>query len=105
VIFEYDDFGAIASRLRHATILCSDFEKVVEMAGENDFLFVDPPYTVKHDYNGFIKYNQRLFNWDDQLRLKRSIERAADRGALVLIANANHTREVVPVVCAKIPLR
>jgi DNA adenine methylase len=46
-----------------------------------DLLFVDPPYTVRHDNNGFIKYNEQLFSWDDQLRLRDAVLRAKERGA------------------------
>ncbi|WP_426769409.1 DNA adenine methylase, partial [Pseudomonas aeruginosa] len=66
------------------------FEDSVNSALEGDFVFVDPPYTVKHNYNGFIKYNENLFKWEDQVRLRDSVVRAARRGAKVLVLNANH---------------
>jgi DNA adenine methylase len=55
-----------------------------------DFVFVDPPYTVKHNLNGFLKYNDKIFSWADQLRLRDAVVRAANRGAMVLVTNANH---------------
>ena len=60
------------------------------MAKKDDFIFVDPPYTVAHNYNGFVKYNEVLFSWADQERLKNAVERAANRGAKILITNAAH---------------
>lgn len=90
VILETDCFDKIAERLENAVLSASDFEHSINQAGENDFIFVDPPYTVKHNYNGFIKYNENLFSWEDQLRLKSSIDRAVGRGAKVLVTNANH---------------
>ncbi|MFQ6332754.1 DNA adenine methylase [Methylophilus sp. 3sh_L] len=57
---------------------------------KGDFLFVDPPYTVRHNINGFVKYNEVLFSWEDQERLAESIERAGKRGVQVLVTNANH---------------
>jgi DNA adenine methylase len=69
---------------------CSDFEPILNLARRNDFVFVDPPYTVVHNLNGFVKYNDRLFSWPDQIRLHAAVRRACDRGAKVLVLNANH---------------
>ena len=49
-----------------------------------------PPYTVQHNNNNFIKYNERLFSWDDQLRLKDALVRAKRRGAKIVLTNALH---------------
>ncbi len=76
--------------LRHAKLKASDFEAVIDQAGKEDFLYVDPPYTVMHNNNGFIKYNDVIFSWEDQIRLAKSVERASRRGAYVFVSNANH---------------
>lgn len=90
VILDSDNFGAIATLLRDAELRVCDFEQIVNLAKETDLLFVDPPYTVKHNLNGFIKYNEVLFSWDDQVRLRDSLVRAKARGAKILITNAHH---------------
>lgn len=90
VLFEREDFAAIADRLNSATILHCDFETSINMAGAGDFVFVDPPYTVKHDLNGFLKYNEQIFGWDDQVRLREAVARASRRGARILVSNAAH---------------
>lgn len=90
VILDSDDFEAVSHALRNTELLHGDFENTLNCAGKGDFVFVDPPYTVKHNNNGFIKYNENLFSWDDQVRLKRAIDRAVVRGALVLVSNADH---------------
>lgn len=90
VILESDDFSATAKLLRRSEVAHSDFEAMIDRAQENDFVFVDPPYTVKHNLNGFVKYNEHLFSWEDQVRLKNSIDRATSRGAKVLLTNAHH---------------
>ena len=76
--------------LRSAEIRECDFEETIDRAGSGDFVFVDPPYTVKHNLNGFVKYNDKIFSWDDQVRLRDAVVRASDRGASVLVTNANH---------------
>jgi DNA adenine methylase len=90
VLFADDDFNYVAEVLSRAELLCSDFESVISMAGVGDLLFVDPPYTVRHNLNGFLKYNENMFSWADQIRLSESVRAAACRGASVIVTNANH---------------
>lgn len=90
VLMESDDFEAVANALAAAELVSVDFEQIVDRCGENDFIFADPPYTVKHNNNGFVKYNERLFSWADQERLKSALHRAAERGARVVVSNADH---------------
>jgi DNA adenine methylase len=80
----------IATCLRSASIRIADFEKTIDKAGADDFVFVDPPYTVMHNNNNFVKYNANLFSWTDQIRLASAVKRAARRGAALMISNADH---------------
>ena len=90
VILEEDNFENLSNILKLANIEACDFEITINKAEENDFIFIDPPYTVKHNLNGFVKYNETIFSWQDQIRLRKVIARAIDRGAKVLVTNANH---------------
>jgi len=91
VIFDDDNFLAVSKLLKRAKISCLDFEKVIDESTYGDFLFVDPPYTVRHNYNGFLKYNERIFSWDDQIRLKQALLRAKQRGVAFVMTNADHS--------------
>ena len=55
-----------------------------------DLVFLDPPYVTKHNYNGFRDWNERLFSWADQERLALVARRLADKGAHVIVSNADH---------------
>lgn len=90
VILNTDDFKEISDRLKNVLILNHDYEAIINMANRDDFIFVDPPYTVNHNDNGFIQYNEKLFSWADQIRLCEALVRARDRGAKIIITNANH---------------
>jgi DNA adenine methylase len=90
VLFPSDDFQGFAEALMAAQLICSDFENVIDLASEGDFLFVDPPYTVRHNFNGFLKYNESMFSWPDQIRLASCVKAAVTRGAAVIVTNANH---------------
>ena len=91
VLFEDDDFATISKRLANAKITSSDFEKVITQTRRGDFVFVDPPYTVRHNANGFIKYNESIFSWNDQVRLASALKKVSDSGASYLITNAYHS--------------
>jgi DNA adenine methylase len=90
VLLDNDDFRGVARLLRVAQIYPTDFESLIDQAMDNDLVFADPPYTVRHNFNGFIKYNERLFTWNDQERLALALHRARGRGAKVVCTNANH---------------
>lgn len=91
VLLASDDFSEVSRLLQNVQLIPDDFEVVIDKAEEGDLLFVDPPYTVKHSDNGFIKYNEKLFCWDDQVRLSACLKRAKDREANIILTNAQHT--------------
>jgi DNA adenine methylase len=80
----------VSKALRIADIENQDFERTINSVRRRDFVFVDPPYTVRHNKNGFIKYNQKIFSWEDQERLAKHLELARQKGAQVVISNADH---------------
>lgn len=90
VVLPTDNFPTVSTSLQKAQLLVQDFEATIDLAKDGDFVFVDPPYTVKHNLNGFVKYNDHIFSWTDQVRLRDAVTRAANRGAMVLVTNANH---------------
>ena len=85
-----DDFVEVSNLLKLAQVKVADFEEQIDKADQDDFIFVDPPYTVKHNVNGFVQYNEKLFQYRDQIRLRDSLLDAHSRGALFLLTNANH---------------
>lgn len=90
VVIETDDFESMSKVLAGAELIAGDFEALIDRADSDDLVFCDPPYTVRHNYNGFRKYNEVLFSWADQERLARALARAALRGVKVVCTNANH---------------
>ena len=90
VLWKTDVLERAAVALRSAQLRTSDFESVIDSAGRGDVVYCDPTYTVSHDNNGFIRYNERNFSWADQERLANAAFRAAHRGARVIISNAHH---------------
>lgn len=72
------------------SLVVKDFEPTIDRAGPGDVVYCDPTYTVAHNKNAFVRYNERNFSWADQERLVSSARRARARGAVVVVSNAAH---------------
>jgi len=90
VILGTDNFEKVSEYLNNTTLLDGDFEKVINMTIKDDLLFIDPPYTANHNNNSFLKYNEKFFSWDDQVRLSKCVKEAKQRGARIVLTNADH---------------
>ena len=90
VVLQDDDFERASRMLRSAKLQVGDFSKTISQARAGDLVFVDPPYTVTRSDGSFLKYNQKIFSWEDQERLKIAISAALYRGARVVMTNADH---------------
>ncbi len=88
--FDYDRLRAASSALQNATILASDYESALGGIEPRSLVFLDPPYTVAHNNNGFIQYNKKLFSLEDQYRLRRCIDSIIKADAYFILTNAAH---------------
>lgn len=96
--FKYDPDFVGASRilsahraLREAFLRTGDFEVIAENAVKGDLVYLDPPYSVMHSSNGFLRYNEGIFSWEDQKRLAGFARRLSKRGVRVVVSNAAHS--------------
>lgn len=91
-LWQFDDekIRAASRKLQNANIQCCDFEENRYRIQHRDLIFLDPPYTVSHNNNGFIKYNRNLFSLEDQHRLSRFIDFIKRKGAYYILTNAAH---------------
>lgn len=90
--FDYERIEKASEALKGAKIRSLDFFESLDDVKEKDLVFLDPPYTVSHNNNGFIEYNKKLFSLDDQERLKRYIDIVNERGAFYILTNAAHEK-------------
>lgn len=81
---------AISKALAKVNFVSGDFEAVLGKAKAGDLIYLDPPYTVSHQDNGFILYNDKIFLWKDQERLAKVAGKLKDKGCHLIISNAEH---------------
>lgn len=87
---EENNIYKVGEILKNVNLSHGDFSKYLSQIKNKDLIILDPPYTVSHNENGFIKYNQKLFSLDDQYRLKSFVDILDDRGAYYILTNAAH---------------
>jgi DNA adenine methylase len=95
-VFDPQTLRRAAGCLQNCELEVRDFSRSLASAQRGDFVYCDPPYTVLHNNNGFVRYNERLFSWSDQERLAELARAAVSRGAFVLVSNARtiHVRRL-----------
>lgn len=80
----------VSDRLKRTTLRVADIDHCIQAVRPSDLVFLDPPYTVAHNNNGFVKYNQHPFSFDDQVRLSRLVDSIKEAGAHYILTNAAH---------------
>lgn len=88
--YDFENLRLASNSLRESIISHQDFDLTIENIRLGDLVFLDPPYTVAHNKNGFIQYNQKIFSLDDQIRLKNYIFAIKEIGAYYIMTNAAH---------------
>jgi len=88
--FDPTGLRLVSKALTNVELNHYDFMDSLNNIKENDLVFIDPPYTVAHENNGFIKYNQKIFAWEDQQRLSVYIKAVVACGAKYIMTNAAH---------------
>jgi DNA adenine methylase len=91
-VFEREQLRDGSSILASAKLICADFDRALKTATAGDFVYLDPPYTVLHSDNGFRRYNEKLFSWEDQERLAETATELIRRGCRVVVSNAAHSK-------------
>lgn len=90
--FDFDRLINASNALQNVDIQCLDYLLALDKVKTNDLVFIDPPYTVSKDKNGFIQYNQKLFSIEDQFKLRQAIDRLNSIGAYFILTNAAHEK-------------
>lgn len=75
--------------LKNITIQESDFETSVRNARLGDFIYLDPPYYPISINSDFTRYTKEKFYQEDQVRLKKEIDRLSRIGCKIMLSNSD----------------
>lgn len=85
VIPAKEQFQAFAEALNNASLRAGDFETVLVLATQGDFVYLDPPYSPPNTrFRG--EYGYGSFGEHDVARLVESVREADNRGATILLS-------------------
>lgn len=90
--FDYRNINLVSQALINTEINCYDFNESIHRVSENDLVFLDPPYTITHNNNGFIQYNQKIFSLEDQYKLSALVDEIKHQNAYYIVTNAAHQK-------------
>jgi len=76
------------------SIKCQDFEDALKHAGEDDFVYLDPPYQPISTTANFTSYTDENFDYQDQKRLYAEFKSLDRKGVKVLLSNSK-SREIL----------
>ena len=85
-IYDIDCFSDYSELLKTAEICNRDFEEIINRAQPGDCIFADPPY-VAGERIIFSKYNDKLFTWNDQIRLFSALNLAKEKNVHIISTN------------------
>ena len=86
-IYDINSFILYSHILNNVEIIKADFEESISIARKDDLIFADPPYASSKATDNFIKYNDQLFTWVDQMRLCKCLTEARNRGSIIVLTD------------------
>lgn len=90
-IVDRENLTALSSWLSTNEISFSDkgYKDTIALAGENDFVYLDPPYIPLTETASFVSYTKDGFDIDDQIELRDKALAVNERGGYVLLSNSD----------------
>lgn len=89
-LYNFDELTEVSALLKGCEFSVRDFNEALKYPRKGDLVFLDPPYTVAHENNGFIHYNQSLFSWENQVQLSESVKLLRTKNVNFILTNALH---------------
>ena len=91
-LFDHDKFTELSRKLRNTKLESYDFEQSLKNIKKGDLVYLDPPYTVSASKDTFIKYNEKLFDWESQERLASFLAKLNKRNVKFILSNSYHEK-------------
>jgi DNA adenine methylase len=95
-IFDQNILLKASQLLQDVHLQAMTFEKVLDFAGKDDFVYFDPPYIPVSKTSSFTRYSKTDFSAKEQKRLSEIFRLLDSRGCFIMLSNSDHalTREL-----------
>ncbi len=87
-IFQEKDLIEAQKLLQGVTLKTMPFEKIINIAQKNDFIYLDPPYHPLSLTSSFTSYTSISFSENDQRRLAEVYRQLDKKGCLLMLSNS-----------------
>lgn len=88
-ICDKERLRAAACALQGVELRTADFADILAKAGQDDFVYLDPPYAPLSPTSSFTNYNRYGFDDGDQRRLAQAVHALTVRGCKVMLSNSS----------------
>lgn len=79
---------AVNKALKNVELVHGSFEKCLDFAEKDDFIYFDPPYVPISKSANFTSYTKDNFGKEDQIRLYEVFKELDERGCKVMLSNS-----------------
>ncbi|HUY01384.1 MAG TPA: DNA adenine methylase [Candidatus Deferrimicrobium sp.] len=83
-----ENLRAVNYALKNVKIYHDNFEKCLDFAGKDDFIYLDPPYQPLSSTANFTSYTKEGFSENEQLKLLEVIKVLDKCGCKVMLSNS-----------------
>jgi DNA adenine methylase len=107
-VITHKNIVELSKRFKKATIICSDFEPILDKCRDGDFVFVDPPYKPGEKELLESHYIIGKFSFKDQLRLSKKLKEISNRETINWLMTNSSNPEICELYSdfniAKVPI-
>ncbi len=79
---------AVYKALKNVLLINDSFEKCLDFAEKDDFIYFDPPYVPISSSANFTSYTKGSFGKEDQIRLFNVFKNLDEQGCKVMLSNS-----------------
>jgi DNA adenine methylase len=89
ILCDEENLRAVNKALKNVDLHVNSFEKCLDFAEKDDFIYIDPPYVPLSLTASFTSYTKENFGPEEQRRLLEVIKELDKRGCKVLLSNSH----------------
>lgn len=90
-IFDRNTLYRASQMLQDADLRVMTFDKVLDFAGKDDFVYFDPPYIPLSKTSSFTRYSKSEFSIKEQNQLSEVFRALDSMGCFVMLSNSDHS--------------